>query len=158
MSKDNNKEGLGGWLILVGLGIVFSPLRVIAFVFPGYYKIFTNGSWEALTKPGAEAYHPLWSPILLGEIGINVMLVIAWLFIAFLFLSKNKIFPKLYIGIMVFTLGFIVMDALAVKAVIPNGPIFDIDTIKELAHSLIAVIIWVPYMLVSKRVKATFVN
>ena len=158
MTKEKDLEGLGGWLILVGLGIVVSPLRIIALLFPTYSEIFTNGSWEVLTTPGTEAYNPLWGPIIIGEISINGALAIAWLFITFLFFTKKKAFPKWYIGILLFTLVFILIDALAIKSVMPNELIFDPETIKEFGRSLIVTLIWVPYMLVSKRVKATFIN
>lgn len=158
MTEEKNLEGLGGWLILVGLGIVVAPLRIIGVLFPTYAEMFANGSWAALTTPGTEAYHPLWAPILYAEMAINVGLILTWLFIAFLFLLKKRVFPKWYIGILLFTLVFIVLDALALKAVLPLEPVFDTSTITELGRSLVAVLVWVPYMLVSKRVKATFVK
>jgi hypothetical protein len=158
MAEEKNLEGLGGWLALVGLGIIISPLRVIGMVFPTYSEIFSNGSWAAITTPGAEAYNPLWAPILFGEMAINGGLVLAWIFVAVLFFSKKKIFPKWYIGMLLFTLAFILIDALAIKAVLPNQPVFDAETTKEFGRTLIATLIWVPYMLMSKRVKATFVK
>ena len=84
--------------------------------------------------------------------------VLVWLFIAFLFFSKKKLFPKLYIGMLLFSLVFIVLDALAIKMVMPSEPVFDPDTLKELLRTVVASAIWIPYMLVSKRVKATFIN
>ncbi|MGF1863647.1 DUF2569 domain-containing protein, partial [Photobacterium profundum] len=114
--------------------------------------------WEVLTTPGTEVYNSLWAPVLMGEVVINGGLVIAWLFMAFLFFSKKKVFPKWYISIMVFTLLFIFLDALAMNAVLPNEPVFDPETIQEFVRQLIATIIWVPYMLVSKRVQATFIK
>jgi hypothetical protein len=151
-------EGLGGWLVLVGLGIVISPLRIIGTIFPLYSKMLSNGSWEALTTPGTEAYNPLWAPILYGEMTINGGLLLAWIFIAVLFFSKKKVFPKCYIGILLFTLIFVFIDVLAIASVLPNEPVFDVETTRNLSSSLIACVIWVPYMLVSKRVKATFVR
>lgn len=158
MTEEDSLKGLGGWLILVGAGIVLSPIRIIAMVFPTYLEVFSNGSWETLTTPGTAAYNALWAPLLIGEIAINGALVLVWLFIAYLFFTKKSMFPKFYIGILLFTLAFIVTDSAATSAVLPNEPIFDPDTMKEFVRTLIAVVIWVPYMLVSKRVKATFVN
>jgi branched-subunit amino acid transport protein len=120
--------------------------------------MFSNGSWAVLTTPGTEAYNPLWAPILFGEMAINGGLVLAWIFIAFLFFSKKKVFPKWYIGILLFTLSFILVDALVVKSVLPDESVFDAETTKEFGRSLVVTLIWVPYMLVSKRVKATFVK
>jgi len=160
MTEENKLEGLRGWLILVGLTIILSPLRIIAFIFQVYSELFSNGTWEALTTRGTEVYNQFWfwAPILMALIVINGGLLIVWLFIAYLFVSKKKVFPKWYIGVLVFYLPFNLISALSMKAVLPNEPIFDPDTIKELASSLLGILIWVPYMLVSKRVKATFVK
>lgn len=151
-------QGLGGWLILVAIGIVIAPFYILFQLVPMYRQIFSEGVWEIATTPGSDAYHPLWQPILIGEITINVFLVLAWVYIAFLFFSKKRSLPTWYIGIMLFTLIFIAADAFAVQLVLPNEPIFDPGTTREFARSAIGAAIWVPYMLVSKRVKATFVN
>ena len=158
MTDKKNLEGLGGWLVLVGLGIVISPLRIIGMVFPICFEMLSNGSWNVMTSPGTEAYHPLWAPILYGEIVINGAFVLAWIFIGFLFFSKKKVFPRWYIGIMLFTPLFIIVDALATKVVLPHQPVFDPKTAAELGRLLIVSLIWIPYMLVSKRVKATFIK
>jgi Protein of unknown function (DUF2569). len=151
-------EGINGWLVLVGIGIVFSPLRILLQVGTNYSKIFSNGAWSALTTPGTEAYHPLWAPIILTEVVINALLVCAFICLAYLFFTKKSIFPKIYIGVLLFNLIFVVADAFSIKLVLPNEPAFDLETGKEVARSLIANLIWIPYMLVSKRVKATFVK
>jgi hypothetical protein len=156
--EKKNLEGLGGWLILVALGIVISPVRIILLLAPTYLEIFSNGSWEALTTPGSAQYSPYWAPLLIAEIAINGALVFAWVYIAFLFFAKKARFPKWFIGIMVFTVAFVFADAAASKAALPNEPIFDLGTAQELGRALIATLIWVPYMLKSKRVKATFVK
>lgn len=158
MTEENKLEGLSGLLVLVGLGIILSPILVIAQTFPIYSEIFSNGSWEALTTPGTKAYNPLWAPILICEITINIALVFAWLFIAFLFFSKKKIFPRWYVGILLFTLVFLLVDAFSIKLVLPNEPVFDPDTSKNIIRSVVVTLIWVPYIFMSKRVKATFVK
>ena len=158
MAEEKKLEGLGGWLILIGFVIILTPIRLIVLVLSVYMEVFSGGAWEVLTTPGTEAYNPFWAPYLIGEIAINVGLVLACLFTVFLFFSKKKIFPKWFIGILVFSLSFILIDALAIKIVLPNEPIFDTDTAKEFARTLIGALIWIPYMLKSKRVKATFVK
>jgi len=154
----NEYEGLGGWLILVGLGIVVSPIRIIAQVYPSYSAIFSDGTFTALSTPGNESYNMTLAMIIIGEIAINIGLMLAWLYIAFLFFTKKRIFPRWYIGILVFTLVFIIIDALVFKLLLPGGLMFDPATIKEIMRSTIALFIWGTYTLVSKRVKATFVR
>lgn len=158
MTEERRLEGLNGWLILVGIGIIFAPLRIIYEAFPVYSGLFSDGSWEVLTNPASATYNQLWASLLIGEISVNAGLVLLWLFISYLFFSKKKLFPRCFIGILLFTLSFGLIDALAIKAVLPNEPIFGPDTTTDLVRSLIGMLIWIPYMLKSKRVKTTFVN
>lgn len=157
-NEENNLEGISGWLILVAIGIVATPIRIIMLMMATYPQIFSTGIWEALTTQGSAAYHPLWAPILIGEILVNSGMLLVWLYMAYLFFSRKAVFSKWYIGLAFFSLIFIVIDAFAVKIVFPSEPVFDPDTLKELVRSLFMVVVWVPYMLVSKRVKATFIN
>ncbi len=158
MTEEKKLEGLGGWLILVGLGIVVSPLRMIAEYYPMYRDLFANGDFALLTTPGTEYYTPGMAPLLYSELLINCLLVVAWVCVAFLFFTKRTLFPKVYIGILAFTVSFILVDAAVVSFVIPDIEIFDPETVKELGKSAVTAAIWIPYMMVSERVKATFVR
>jgi len=142
----------------VAIGIVVTPIRLVMLIMAIYSEIFSTGVWEALTTQGSEAYNLLWAPIIIGELFVNCGLILAWLYIVYKFFTKSSDFPKWYIGIAVFSLVLIVADAFAIKLVLPNESVFDTDTIKELMRAVIMVVIWVPYMLVSKRVKATFIK
>ena len=152
------RSGLGGWLILVGIGVVFTPVRILAELGKNYLPMFSDGSYEILTTPGTEFYHPFWSTYLWGEIAFNILICFASLFLIFLFFSKRKLFPKFYIWLVVGSLAFIIIDAMLIKVVMPNEPIFDAETLQEIGRIIVVVLIWVPYMLISKRVKVTFVN
>ena len=158
METQNEVKGLNGWLILVGIGVIISPIRLLATLIPVYLPIFEDGVWEALTTEGSEVYHALWGPLLMGGIAYNLCLEAVSVYLIYLFFSKHYLFPKFYIGIVVVSLIFIPLEAWLVSFVVPNEPIFDPETTKEFTRILISVLIWVPYMLVSKRVKATFVE
>ncbi len=151
-------EGLGGWLLLVGLGVVVSPIYMAYSTYPMYADIFASGTWQILTTPGTAAYSPYWAPFLLGEIAVNVLMCLIWVYIAYLFFSKKKAFPKWYIGMLIFTVCFIIVDAFAIKLVMPNEKAFDPETLRQLGRSLLVALIWVSYMNYSVRVKRTFVN
>lgn len=156
MGNQDNLRGLGGWLVLVGIGIVLSPIRLLVTYVPMYLPIFEDGTWEILTTEGSEAYHILWAPLLIGEIIFNACMIGIFIYLIYLFFSKHYMFPKIFIGVFVVTLIFIPLDAWVVSLIIPNEPIFDPETAKEFGRSLVGALIWVPYMIVSKRVKATF--
>ncbi|MCX7546006.1 DUF2569 domain-containing protein [Marinicella gelatinilytica] len=158
MSDDIELKGLNGWLILVGIGVVLSPFRLLFSLVPIYKPIFEDGTWEILTTAGSEAYDSLWAPLLIGEIVFNSVLVAASIYLIYLFFSKHYLFPKLFIGIVTLSIVFIPLDAWVVTKVMPSEPMFDPETTKEFMRSLVTGLIWIPYMLISKIVKATFVE
>ena len=157
MTEQRDISGIGGWLILIAIGVVISPIRLTYIIATTYPDIFTSGTWEMLTTEGSDAYHPLWLPLLSGEILINGALLVASLYMAYLFFTRKRSFPDWFIGIAVFSLLFIIADAFAILAILPDETVFDPDTSAEALRAAILVVIWVPYMRVSKRVKATFV-
>lgn len=157
MSNDEELKGLGGWLILVGIGVIISPIQLLVTYIP-IYNIFEDGTWEALTTVGSEAYNPLWGPLLIGEIVYNAAMVAVSIYLIYLFFSKHHLFPKVYIAIVAVSLVFIPLDAWLVTKVLPTEPMFDPETAKEFMRAFVSGCIWVPYMLISKRVKLTFVE
>ncbi len=157
-TEEKSLEGLSGWLVLVGLGIVITPFKTLYTLLPLYSAMFRDGTWEILTTPGTPAYSPLWSPYIIGEMFFNAVLITATIYAIYLFFNKRREFPRVYIWITAVGFIFIIVDALLIKLVAPQLPVFDPDTLKELARGAIGVCVWIPYMIVSKRVKATFVN
>lgn len=158
LQPNQELEGINGWLLLVGLGIIISPFLIVYTVYPVYEEIFSTEIWEVLTNPAYEAYNPLWAPIIYAEVAVNGFMLLVWLYVAYLFFTKRRSFPKWYIFIMIFGLVFLLLDAWAYTWVVPDEPMFDPSTLKELTRSLIGTFIWVTYMFVSKRVQVTFVN
>lgn len=149
--------GLGGWLTLVGLGLIASPLRLGTFLVQTFLPIFQDGTWEILTTPGNEAYHPLWAPLLIFEVLGNAVFIAAGLLLLALFFRRSSWFPTLYITYVIANLLFILVDAWLGSLVLADESMFDPDTARELFRSLLSGVIWVPYMIVSKRVRNTFV-
>jgi len=160
VDKNGNavRSGLRGWLILVGIGVVLTPLRVLAELLNTYLPIFENGSYEILTTPGTEAYHPFWSTLIWGELSFNTIILFAWLYLGYLYFFKKRLFPKVYIWVAVISFAFVLLDASLATVVVTTAEIFNPETIQEFVRAGFLVVVWVPYMLRSKRVKVTFVN
>ena len=156
--RDRLPVGLGGWLTLVAIGMVLAPLRLSVMILVTFVPLFQNGTWATLTTPGSEQYHPLWAPLLVFEIVGNLGFVAVYAVMIFLFFRKSRRFPQVYIAAALINLCFLAFDAWLCSFVLPDEPILDPDTTKEIVRSLASTAIWVPYMLVSKRVKNTFVE
>ena len=153
---DPQHTGLGGWLVLPALGLFASPIRILFFM-GNIWSVYSPESWHSLTDPSGSAYHGLWAPLLIYELLVNLTLMSFPIFLIILFFQRRRIFPPLFVIFLLFAVITITLDhfgsqTIPAVAVQNNGFVS-----RELIQSYMACAIWVPYMLVSKRVKATFV-
>ncbi|MFN3581823.1 MAG: DUF2569 domain-containing protein [Pseudomonas sp.] len=158
MSKDDELKGLGGWLILLGIGLVISPIRLLFVLIPTYKPIFEDGTWEAVTNPASIDYIPHLAVLLIGEMAANTVVILAFFYLIYLFFSKHYLFPKVLICVAAVSVIMIPLDAWLVTKVFPDEQMFDPETTKEFLRSLVFAGIWIPYMFLSKRVQQTFVK
>ncbi|PKA13304.1 hypothetical protein CH372_04275 [Leptospira meyeri] len=158
MSGEENLKSLKGWLFLVGLGLIVYPVRLAFVMGPLFYNILTDGSYEYLTTPGTESYHPLWKPLLIFEGTFNGLMILFSFLLTYLFFKKHYQFPKAYIVFTFLPVILLPLDAWLGSLVLKDEPMFDLDTSKEIVRSIVGAVIWIPYMFLSKRVKATFVE
>lgn len=153
----NDKEDLGIWLILVGLTVVLSPLKIAYDTFIIYSNAFFRDEWVLVSNLENKAHTPRIEQLLTGEIVVGIMFVVAWVFIALLFFYRKKSFPRWYISIWIATLIVTVVDVLATQAVLPDTPVLDPEHFSEHGYLGLSALVWIPYMLRSQRVKTTFV-
>ncbi|CAG69497.1 MULTISPECIES: DUF2569 domain-containing protein [Acinetobacter] len=158
MDDINKLKGLGGWLTLVGFGLIVSPIRLIVTGYQTYYPMFSEGIFNSLTSVDSVYYHPLWIYYILGEITVNTIFVLTSFVLLYLFFKKHYLFPKVFISVCIAMIIFILIDASLIKLILPNEEIFDSDTASELMRSIFYGMIWIPYMMFSKRVKVNFVE
>lgn len=151
-------EGLAGWLIVVGLGLIVAPMLLGARMLEAFVPLFTEGTWQALTTRGSPDYSALWAPLLIFKLIVTVGLISAQCFLLFLFLQKSRTFPKTYIVVAIIVPCFIVLEAWFSTFVSPDKPMFAPDTAREFSGTLFWAAIWVPYMMISERVRNTFVE
>jgi ABC-type Na+ efflux pump permease subunit len=150
---------IGGVLILVAIGLILSLVQNLGH-FLGNLAPFRQAQvWERLTTPGSTAYHPNWKPVLLFELvsssaifGLNAVAVA-------LFFRKQRVFPKFIV--MVIPLIFIlILLGYYLSGLIPavaESPDYSKQT-AALIVRFVALHVWIPYFLLSERVKKTFVK
>ena len=148
-------EGIGGWLLLVAFGLVFRPvgyLQAHAEILP---SIFNLETWQNLTHVGQPAYHPYWMPTLLFELVFNSLAFVYCILLVVLFFKRRAAWPRCYILFFIITIiGLAVDYGLGLQIPAAAGGMD--QSAKVLFQSVFASIIWIPYRLTSKRVKATF--
>jgi transglutaminase-like putative cysteine protease len=153
---DQKLSGLGGWLILVGIGLVCGPLRLLA-IMSHSLGAFSLWKWHALTNPGGVSYNPVWGPLLTLELLGQITILILNLFVLVLFFQKRRIFPRWFIALLVLNAIFILGDTIGVQFVKASSLALTMDLSRNLVQVFIGCGIWIPYMCLSRRVKTTFV-
>jgi hypothetical protein len=150
-------RGIGGWLILPLLGLIFTPFRIGLQMVRDVLPVLKPETWHALTTPGTASYHPLWAPLIVFEVGANCVLIAFSVALLWLFFRKSRRVPMLMVVWLLANTGGQIVDLLLAQQIPAVAALPDNDGIKELSRSVVGLLIWVPYFLVSKRVKNTFV-
>lgn len=141
-----------------GLGLILSIIYQSGAV-AQLLELVNSETWSTLTSPGSDAYHPLWAPLLIFELNVNISLITLETITAVYFMKGKRILPRLMIVWLSALLVTTVADQYFSNLVpfIAQQPT-DPSDVKALARSIVGCVVWIPYFLRSKRVKATFVN
>lgn len=147
-------QGLGGWLILVGIGVCLSPALILV----GFAEIlpsFRSSTWASLTTPGGGAFHAMWAPALLFEFAGNLAMVVFACLLIVLYFRRRRVFPAAFVVFLWAQALMIALDGMLAAALpgVTEGGAYD-----GLSRQAGAAVIWTAYMFRSERVRATFVN
>jgi hypothetical protein len=157
-TSPDGPKGLGGWLILVGLGVVLAPLMQIKSVYEWYWVPLRDGQFFAWINPSSPDFVPYAKTLIITETVVNNLLILGSLWLVYLFFRKRRLFPTVYIALMIASIVVMVVDPLVVKQVFSLAEAFDKESIRDLTKMIVSSLIWIPYMLLSSRVKNTFVE
>ncbi len=143
-SADRGLTGIGGWLILPAIGLAISPFVALFGLAVGWSLMLgSKGQIVLASKPGLE-------PVILFEIIMDLVFVAILIFLNVLFYTRKKSFPLLMIAF--YGLQFVLLLADHIMA----APFNPHSTPTTVVRSFIVCAIWIPYFLVSRRVKLTF--
>jgi hypothetical protein len=154
----HNSMPIGGWLVLIGIGLVFSPLRMVIELSktPQY---FNSNVWNSLLQAYGSTKGLLLGALMSFELIYNILLPVFFVLAASLFFSRRTIFPKIAIILYITISAVTLFDYLASRGLNPAvfGENDKSASYKSIAQNIVIAAIWVPYLLYSDRVKNTFV-
>ncbi|MBN9438326.1 DUF2569 domain-containing protein [Bosea sp. (in: a-proteobacteria)] len=142
---DGSPPNLGGWLLLPALNTFLAPLFLLASLFALYPVMQAFGRLNGTMQ----AYVAI-------SVAINVGLAAAWVYACILLAKRRSAFPGLFIGLLMVSALVVSGDIVAASTLLDIQP--DSSSYRDLARAFVGVAIWVPYMLRSKRVAATFIG
>jgi hypothetical protein len=148
-------NGIGGWLILLAIGHVLAPFRFLKTGFDVVSTTMNTISWRALTDPMEPTYNTCWAPTLLFELFFNIGALFFAVLLVALFFWKRAAWPRAFALFLVVNLVGAVIDIILVNR-IPAARESLVTSIRDIAPIVLTGAIWIPYVFLSKRVKATF--
>jgi len=140
---------LGGWLILVGIGLAWSSVLITVGMINSTY--FNLNFWQGLAGTRNEF---LTKCLIIFEVIFNTVRLCYVVFCLILLLNKRDILPKYITWYLIGSAALILVDAVAAYFI--NNDV-DNETIKNVVRAIIAAAIWVPYFKMSTRVRETFI-
>jgi len=150
---------IGGVLIFVAVCLVLSLLGNVGYLLRSLIPFRDRDLWEKLTAPLSPVYHAYWKPLLIYEAGAAVLLLVFNAIVVVLFFKRKKLFPTL----IVIMLPLIFLSELVshfVMGGIPGAAVTKAYATNShlLIGRFVMLHVWIPYFLVSRRVKGTFVH
>ncbi len=162
-NADKNLKGLGGWLVLVILGL----FAVVLFQIYGVYEsvtMFTDGTVEFLSDPSSEVYIPGYGGLLKFEFIAEILFLAAGIYLIYLFFKKSRKFPKYYVPFLAIAVIYAIIDYALLSSVSVSGEVKQIidETLSEqggeIGRAIISALIWGTYIKKSKRGIVSFVE
>jgi len=144
-------EGLKGWLILPGIAIIASPIRILIETRDIWY-LFSAWQWSII----ADQLETGLLVTIVIEMICNVALIVFALLLIVMFFTRRHTFPRFFIAYFVFTLAVTGGDLLVLHLLPYPGAEVEASDLGELTRLAIYTVIWSLYFIKSKRVKATF--
>lgn len=145
-------EGLGGWLLVIGLAIIAAPITMLVSLIGLFSPIFSGEVMSGIGDSASPRF--VWIGIVLVEVFLNTLILVFRVGLVPMFFLKRRRFPATFIAVSVSQAAFLLFDALLVPTLVktPQDP----AALASASQALLGCMIWVPYMLVSNRVRATF--
>ena len=139
--------GFGGWMVLPVLGVTLSPILLAYGIVKWFEQLGTAARFDAT----AESFR--W--MLLVQFGVHCATMMVSLMAVWLLFKRMRTFPLAFIAVQVLAMSIQIIDLASLHAMgQDSGP----SEVSRLSFRTAGSALWILYMLVSQRVRATFVN
>lgn len=160
--------GIGGYLLLPIVGLILMIGWNAWSIYHDLLPFRRSEAWTALTDPGSDIYHWLWQPLALFEVFTAVVMVIAPIALLALIFRKRRSARGFTVGFYVFCIVAVAVDSGAALLFMAGwlrsigleaaASVISTNALYGLYQVAVLAAVWIPYFLLSRRVKNTFVG
>ncbi|GKX27793.1 hypothetical protein SH1V18_02730 [Vallitalea longa] len=151
---NDGPQGIGGWLVLIVIGYIFSLLSTALMIFK-IYNLYIDGTVAVLTEKKGDYYNPELYLLINYEMVINVLIFLFIVIILIFLFRKKRLYPKLAISLIIGSNIVVGLDHLFCNMI-------GLETtgveLAQYVGRLMTGVLWIVYFVKSKRVKYTFLN
>jgi preprotein translocase subunit SecG len=140
-------SGIGGWLLLVAIALLFAPLADAGRIYSDLSTLYGSGFGQLMSD------HPGATQLMVSQIVADSIFLICLVALNYLFYRKNKKFPRMMI-VFLCVHGLYILFRSHASDVLLGTHGFAASAASVAASASI----WISYLASSKRVKATFVD
>lgn len=137
--------GIRGWLIVPAIGLVVGPILSVV----GLIALFAMFSRFMRGDDSATLVF-----VLAVEIGLTLFSIYA----AIRFFSKKSNAPSVIVTLLLVGIDASILEYVVLTQILRSSSEIQTRILEQLVLQVPKAAIWIPYFLVSKRVKGTFVN
>lgn len=142
-------QPIGGWLILVGIGLSLTPLRLL-YDFITEENLMNGTAWLTMWYANSYGYFTF----LFIEHIYNFIYLLFSILVLILFFQRRSAVPRLISILYAGSCAATILDSVLAAQINPE---LAVDA-QEITRAFFTVVIWIPYFQMSLRVKKTFVN
>lgn len=137
----------GGWIILVLIGLVLRPFIYLI-------QLFTSNYFNADHLNFLSSKNEFYTFAFTYEVVGIVTMFFFSVFLLILFLSYRNSLPRFYIIFLISSFVYVTIDSIIANLLLEKSATYSFGNI---IGTIIGCAIWIPYFLISQRVKETFV-
>ena len=115
------------------------------------YLIANTGMLDSVFFDGFEE-------LLIAEAISALVMILISIYLIYLFFTKHRKFPTIFIMVIIIQLVFYLSDNIAISVIMPGTNFWEIENLIKLATGIIISFVFIAYILKSRRVRNTFVN
>lgn len=142
-------QPIGGWLILIAIGLCITPIRILFDLIKEENNFFNEAVWDALIRMENWSLFTLFA----FELSFNIVFIFFSLMLIVHFFQRRTTVPILISFFYGVSFAVILIDALAASYLTESKLE---DSFMDILRGLLAAAIWIPYFQYSERVKSTF--